>query len=214
MIMHNLGAWDGMDSEKRKKMVLFIGSLLVAVMFLTSYLAFGNNTTQQTTTPTTTVLNVQTTFVSGIVNATVFNYSQHFTLKLAGSNTSSVSLNSMLSNMEANGSIESYNVYNTSLSIYPGRLNVFEVYNAIASRLAYAPAINATAFIILPSTMTLYYGSYAYTVLSGNSSYAIPVSHLVPIGGALRVKVNALVYKKNSSLNVYSMYGQPIITLQ
>jgi hypothetical protein len=214
MIMHNLGARDGMDSEKRKKMVLFVGSLLVAVMFLTSYLAFGNNTTQQTTTPTTTVLNVQTTFVSGIVNATVFNYSQHFTLKLAGSNTSSVSLNSMLSNMEANGSIESYNVYNTSLSIYPGRLNVFEVYDAIASRLAYAPAINATAFIILPSTMTLYYGSYAYTVLSGNSSYAIPVSHLVPIGNALRVKVNALVYKKNSSLNVYSMYGQPIITLQ
>ncbi len=202
-----------MDSEKRKKTMLFIGSLIVAAMFLSSYLAFGSNSTHQTTT-STTVFSSSTTFVSGNVNATVLNYSDHFTIGVRDANATKLSqLNSSLSSMESNGSIESYYLLNNSLSIYSGSSDIFDLYNSISSLLGSTPPINTTALIALPSGIYLNYGAYQYFVISNNLSYAVPVEKLVPIGSKLLVKVNALVYKKNSSSSEYLMYGQPTVTL-
>ncbi|MGC8478345.1 MAG: hypothetical protein ACP5NE_00230 [Candidatus Micrarchaeia archaeon] len=204
-----------MDSEKRKKAVLFIGSLLVAFMFLTSYLAFGNNSTQQGSTASTTIFDGRTTFVSGVVNATVLNYSNHFVIGVAGANATKLSqLNLSLSAMESNGSVESYFAFNKSLSIYSGTSSIFELYNSISSLLGFKPSINATAIIALPKDMYLSYGAYQYSVVSGNLSYYLPVKNLIDVGGTLPVKVNALVYPKNSSSlgYTYMIYGQPTVT--
>ncbi|MEM3227762.1 MAG: hypothetical protein QXK65_02350 [Candidatus Micrarchaeaceae archaeon] len=202
-----------MEQEKRKKVILFIGTLIVAVMFISSYVAFGSNTTNQSTTSTSiTTPPTHTTFVSGVVNATVFNYSQHFTLRFRNiSASAAASLNSTLSHMEANGSVESYVLYNTSLSIYSGSSGVFGVYNAVSRYLNPSASLNATAFITLPNVMVLYYGSYPFDVLSNNASYAVAVSSLVPVGGTISVKVNALVYQKSPG-SYYYMYGPPSIT--
>ena len=71
-----------MVGEKRKKTIMFIGSMIVALMFVTSYLAFGNNNSGVSTTTYTTTIKGSTLVVSGETNATIVNYTPNFRITL------------------------------------------------------------------------------------------------------------------------------------
>ncbi|MGC8537592.1 MAG: hypothetical protein ACP5MZ_01230 [Candidatus Micrarchaeia archaeon] len=147
-----------MDS-KRKRMLLFIGSLLVAVMFLTGAAGLGSGNSSPSSgssSPATHTLHITNTFLaSGILNATVYGYGSSIKLALRN-NTYINKTAAILSSLESNGSISTFTQVSGTFELYAGKYNTYQIYVDLLKELGNNSfSFSAPEYIKLPAQATL-----------------------------------------------------------
>ena len=198
---------DHMD-EKKRKSFLFFGSLFVAVIFLSSYASFGSNgsplsSNKTTTIPVSDIVNPAFSYVNG----TVVGYSNKFTVSaLNGTNQSS--LYNLISNLEANASIDSFSGSEPSYVLDQGTMNAYNV-----STLLRASGINASVKaqmqLRLPSNALFSKSGQTFYTILPNSTYSVSSSNITQIGGKIPLKLSAILYTTNGS--VFQIYQNNLL---
>ena len=189
-----------MDKSKRKNVILFIGSMVVAIMFITSYVAFGSN---GPVASTTTVKPHNTSVVFGSANAIVEGYQSSLVVTLKQKNDSSA-LNQTLSGLEANGLIASYSQETGNIfSIYlAANFSAYQFQQYAANAIPQnALQINATEDVRIPNTLQLYYYGRQLTVYTQITNFTVSGTMLQPVGANVPVKIQALI---TSNYTVYN----------
>ncbi|MGC8651826.1 MAG: hypothetical protein ACP5UH_01065 [Candidatus Micrarchaeia archaeon] len=203
-----------MNSEKRKKVIFLIGSLIVAAMFLSSYGAFGSNNTAQATTTVAqkAATSARTYYLSNnYVNATIYAY--YNASVVFNRSVSNSSIAAMLSTLSANGSISDYIGAGHSYKLYLSNMTVPSLKQALIVHNLSA-TITTTALIRLPSKIALYpgglyQGGYAINGTFTDTSFSVITSNILPIGTKIPVHINALVFGNGTvdGSNVTCMYN-------
>lgn len=174
---------------------MFLGSLFVAVIFLSSYGAFNNNTA--TTSSTTSIANVKTYFVSGSSNAIVVNYSNVATLLVNKSVNASSSnqILATLNTLESNGSINSYIEINNSFQIFLSTINAYSLEQLFYTKLGSnkTTAVNASSIVSLPKTITMYLNKQSVPMHLTQTNYSMNIFPLRQVGNTIKVSLNAIV---------------------
>ncbi len=190
--------------DKKKKIVTFIGTLFVAIMFVGSYAAFNNNSgNSSTSTATTTVQGGATYFVSGNANAVVIGYSQLATISLE-SNSSALSsrASNELAQLQNNGSISNYVAQGNGFQIFTQNMNAYRLQQALVSKLGGSNvSVNASTSFSLPKILPLIYRNQIVDVKLTNTNFTAPTSPLQDIGSNVTVIVHALVYANGDIYN-------------
>ncbi len=182
-----------MVSENKKKKIMFIGSMIVALMFISSYASFGNNNISTSTT-TVQKTNGPEYYVSGKVNATVIGYSQNALLKVSN-NSSSIQkgIVSILSKMEANGSISNYAQTTVGYDIVTGTMNAYALQHYFSNSYGISNvSVSSKSTVRLPSATTLYYYGTSIRVPVGGT-YNITILPLIANGSVVALNVHAIV---------------------
>ncbi len=125
-----------MDSKK-KKMVLFLGSMLVAIMFLTGIAGLGGGGGVPSSNAPTAAhkLHITNTFLAvGIVNATVYGYGSSIKLVLYNDSYANYTA-AVLTSMESNGSITTFTQSPEAFQLYAGKYDAYQVYLKLANNL-------------------------------------------------------------------------------
>lgn len=135
----------------KKRIFQILSSIFVAVIFVASYAAFGNNNGSSLQQSTTTILQ-RTTPGFGTTNAVVYGYGQQMYVTIGCSNSSLknstiAEVSNVLSQMLLNGSINIYNNNKTGFSVVTGTgaYNSFIVKSVITSSLS-SNASKCTSF--------------------------------------------------------------------
>ena len=183
-----------MDS-KRKRTLLFIGSLLVAVMFLTGAagLGSGNSSPISSTSGSHTLHITATFFASGVMNATVYKYGS--SIKLALYNDTYVNKTAaLLSSMESNGSIATFTQVSGTFNVYSGKYNTYQIYVDLLKQSGNTSfSFSAPEYIELPAQATL---EVRNSTVVANTSLARDYqlySNPVAPNSTIQVNVHALV---------------------
>ncbi len=187
-----------MEKEKRKKMMLFLGAMVVGVMFVTSYAAFGNNGSAPTSSTTIT----QSTYpVFGSANAVVTGYGSSLSVTLVNQSADNA-LNSTLSALESNGTITNFIPTSNGFIVYAPGNAPYTVQQAFYSSLPpNSIALNGSESVSIPSRMVLYYYGTAINVYTNITNFSVPAQMLKPTGANVPVSVQALVLPNG---NVYN----------
>jgi hypothetical protein len=179
--------------EKKKKLIYFLGTLFVAIAFVSSYAAVGSFATTSTVT-TTIAVPSKTYFVSGTANGVVSGYSSSAVLVLRNANLSSAASNALAA-LEGNGSISSYLSMNGSYQVLLSSMNAYSLQQDINRRLnsSNATYVNASTEIVLPSKVYLALGSQTVAVTLPQRNYSINVYPLMPLNATIRFNLNAII---------------------
>lgn len=200
-----------MEKEKLKRLILFIGALFVAVIFISSYASFSNNSGNGGSTSTTTLKQQSTYLVYGNANAIVINYSYVagiFNVNVSESNT----INATLGNLQLNGSVSNYLFQNSTYRVELDTISPYTLYLLISNTINGSNAtVGATAYVKLPSAIVAYYGSSPVSVALQKSNYSIFLNSVEPINTIIPLKVTALisgngsVYDNQVELSILSL---------
>ena len=180
--------------QKKKRILLFLGSLFVAVIFLSSYASFGSSMSHSTTT--TTVGAVRTYPAFGSSSANIIGYGPAAFVRLNSSTMATTDqITKLLSKMETNGSINSYIGSNQSYEVYVASIDAYSLQNILQSALNNSVGMNVSsdANLLLPSNITLHSNGYSFTAHLSNRNYSMNMTTLKAIGTPLNVSVSALV---------------------
>ena len=187
-----------MGKGNGKKLVMLIGTLFVALIFLSSYMSSSNNSGS-----TTSIKSPSTYLAIGRASATITGYGSNVNVTLY--NESNITLNSVskyLSGLEANGSISNYfsvkNGYMVALSGIDAYALQQNIRNLTANE---TPGIKTTAYILLPTNATLFVNSYRVTIALSKRNYSIGLTGIRPIGSHLNISVFALITANGSVYN-------------
>jgi hypothetical protein len=187
--------------EKTKKLLLLLGAFFVAVIFLTSYASFGNNS-MLTTTATTTI--IERSFPAfGNSTATVTGYGGAARVSVAANDvTASNAVSNLLSGLEANSTIN-YVGSNSSYEVYSSKIDAYSLQGLLLGAVNQSNSITvtATAEIMLPKNVTLYYNTYPINVYLSNRNYSVNMTSLKPVNSVVNVKVIALVTNNGTIYN-------------
>ncbi len=185
-----------MDDKRRKEIIFFMGSVLVAVIFLTSYVAFGGISTSTATT--TQQANQSTFFAIGAANAIVVGYSDAAGITLsdpAYSSEVSNSLNILSSNGILTNVVELNSTYSEVFFQNTSKYNAYDlqqyIYNSIMSNTI--AVVNATTLVSLPRSLVMSIAAQKFTISIPKSNYSLQVSPLVAEGTLIPVNIHALV---------------------
>ncbi len=200
--------------DKKKKAIMFWGTMLVAVMFISSYAAVGNNNVTSTRNTTTSTVNVRTYPAFGTANGVIVGYGQGATLMFNKSvnATTGNQIVSLLGSLEANGSINSYNpIANSNFSILLGTANAYGIQQLFRSKLSWGNSIsvNSTSTLELPSIVKLYVSTQAASVRLSQTNYTVYMYPLRPPGTIVNVSVKATITANGT---VYQ--NQLVVTLR
>ncbi len=184
--------------EKRKKTILFIGTVIVAIMFVTSYAAFGNNGIPTTSTTTQR----QTTYYStGTSNAAVTGYGSSISVVLLNKSASNT-LNSTISQLEANNTITNFIPTSRGYVLYAPGNAPYVVQQAFLSSLPVnSISLNGSERVVIPNSFILFYYGSAIHVYTNVTNFTVTVSKLSPIGASTRVNIQALVLPNGQIYN-------------
>ncbi len=189
-----------MEKERRKKLALVLGSLFVAVIFLSSYASFGGGGS----TTTTTTTKPPTPFAAGEAVARVTGYGSRAYVTLAD-NASASTLNSTLSKLEDNGSISNFLFVGGGYQIVLSEIDAYSLQQLIRNTPEGGPLalanVTATAYLMLPANGVLYVGGMPVNVKFAKRNYSISLTDLRPIGANLSVSISALVTANGSIYN-------------
>lgn len=179
--------------EKQKKTLYFIGTVVVAIAFVSSYASVGSFATTTSTTTTITAPS-KTYFVSGIANGVVSGYSNAGTLKLNNLNLSSETSN-ILAALERNGSISSYIGFNDSYQVFLGTMDAYSLQQYVNGQLNYtnATTMNASTYVTLPSSVTGALGGQSVPIKLQHTNYSVSIYPLLPLNATVTFKLNAIV---------------------
>jgi len=186
----------GEQKKKRelKNTIIFLGSVLVAIMFITSYAASGNNSSNSSTT--TVAYNYSSAVpMIGTANAIVVNYTDSPVISIKGSyNTTSLGLTKYLNGLVNNGSAITYTPNGNQFDVLlNGSFNSYDLQKAIKARFGNNATVSSKVYIKLPSTVKLYSGTTGYTLKAPTGEYSVNVSPLPAIGSNVSVKILALI---------------------
>ncbi len=201
-----------------KKKIELLASIFVAVIFLTSYAAFGSNGSNTTTT-TVSSNPGQTFYAVGNVTGAITGYGPALSLTMkcnasAMSNESAM-LNDLLANLEANNSISNYySPTQSQFMIETGNLNSSGAYRYIYPKLTQteqgcttfssqavlqlAPLAHFTAQgqkIAVPLTGARQYGMRLNLTQNMQQSYNLRIAALLTINGTIYGNVTVLGIK-------------------
>jgi hypothetical protein len=190
-----------LEQKKSKQLTIFLLSLFVAVIFVTSYAAF-NNSAYFGTTATTTVQGGQTYFVTGVTNGIVSGYGTSAQIIITGNGTASTEVGNILQQMQINGSITEYFPYGSGYDAFLNTINPYALQQLLVTM---APpntiTINATSVVTLPNTIQLYYSTQAIKVMVPSRNYTLTIMPLQSIGSNVPLSVRALVTASGSIYN-------------
>jgi len=204
----------------RKKLIELIGSVFVALIFLSSYAAFGN--TAQSQSNATATVPVQTFYAVAEANATIQSYGSVMNISISCANASRAAnaanitniadeLKGALAQLESNGSVANfYSSQENQILVQAGSANAYSLFLRLSKGIGSGVActrFSGTANITLPSAI-------GFTVLPQKikvivelpqslQSYSLPVTFAENMSGTLRVLVDAYL-EPNSTI-----YGQP-----
>lgn len=188
---------------KTKRLIFFIGSIFVAIIFLSSYAAFGNNASG--TSSTSTVKPQQTFFSTGTSTAIVVNYSDIANITLRnGSNASNVNMTDILSRLQANGTIQNYIYSNGNYQVILYGISAYGLRQLLYGnpKLNGTVDIGATTYVTLPKTITLYYGGQQpINVYLNGRNYSVYMNNVEPEGSVINVSISALLTANGSIYN-------------
>jgi hypothetical protein len=188
--------------SKRKRVLLFLGSLLVAVMFLTGAagLGSGNSGPSSGSATGTHQLHITNTFLaSGILNATVYGYGSSIKIALQN-DTYANKTAALLSSLESNGSIATFTQVSGAFDVYSGKYNTYQIYVDLLKEFGNSSfSFSAPEYIELPAHATL--GVQNSTVVANTSlarNYELYSSPVAP-NSTVQVRVLALVGRLNNT---------------
>ncbi|MCL4363456.1 hypothetical protein M1439_03350 [Candidatus Marsarchaeota archaeon] len=182
-----------MVSENKKKKIMFIGSMVVALMFISSYASFGNNNISTSTTTIQKSAGPEY-YVSGEVNATIIGYSQNALLKIF-SNSSSMqkSIASTLSRLETNASISNYAQVTDGYDIVTGNMDAYALQHYFSNSYgASNVSVSAKSTVKLAPNVVLYYLGRPIGVATAGT-YNISISPLIANGSVVALNAHAIV---------------------
>ncbi len=179
-----------MEQERKKKLTLFIGAIVVGVMFVTSYAAFGSNGSAPTSS---TTIRQNTYAVFGSVNAIVTGYGSSLMITLDNKSAGNA-LNSTLSRLEANNTITNFIPTTGGFLVYATGNFPYTAQETLYGSLPQnSISLNGTEVISTPNAFVLYYYGTAIDVYTNITNFTVPSSLLKPIGYKTKVNVQALV---------------------
>ena len=193
--------------KKKKEIILFIGSLFVAVMFITGFTSNGSGTPINLNNNTNPVKNVSTFLVSGTLNATIVSYGEN--VRIVEYNASAANeTDQLLSNMENKSMVNTYNRINNSFEVYLQNINAYGIQENLSKRLGNSSfSIISTEYVKLPNTHIFNVSNKKIIVVLDNQTYPITTKNLGRINSTLPLKVNVIVAYENGS---YVEYGNNI----
>lgn len=169
---------------EKKKLIELVGSIFVAVIFLTSYAAFGSNS-NGSNTATTTAPQQQTIFAKAYGTVNITSYGSELNVNISCSNVTNVSarLNSELADMEKNGSVSNFYAQQASqILVQAGNLSSYKIFQILSQKINESKActgFGASANIQLPSSMSFHISGqksgYIITIPSDQRSYALQI---------------------------------------
>ncbi len=191
-----------MDQNK-KKIFLFLGSLFVAVIFLSSYASFGNGVAPSTSTTTVNVVQTIPAFGSSVAN--IIGYGPEAYVTFSTNTAATGQIATIFSKLESNGSIYSaLPTSNSSYDVQVATINAYSLQELLRSTLSNSVAVNVSSSYIdlsLPSNVLLYYGGYPITAHLKNQNYTISnVTILKAPGTLVNVSISALVIPTNGTV--------------
>jgi hypothetical protein len=187
-----------MEKNKGKKLIMFVGALFVAVIFLSSYMTSSNSP------GTTTSTKPQNTYLAiGKAPAAITGYGSSAYVSLSNQSNGTIeSLNKTLSELEANGSISNYILVGNGYQVALSGISAYALQQSIRNITALSHSdLAATAYLLLPSNEILYVNSYSVNVALGRRNYSIGITGLKPVGSYLNVSVFALITANGSVYN-------------
>jgi hypothetical protein len=194
-----------------KKTIVLIGSVLIAVIFISSIAAFGNGEGNTTSLTTTIVRN--TTFVAGSANAFVYGYSPTLVIGIGTQYpNASTTVSNILDSLLATNKINDFFPQGNGFVVYLGNTSAYNLSTSLTAAVGNVPlGFNATIRASLPENIALYNSGSVFEVHLGNSTYPIQTSRIAPIGSNIPVNIQAIVYlnvtlKQGLAGYMYSVY--------
>ncbi len=203
------------ENEKTKKKktqgyILLAGTLIIAVIFITSIAALGNGGNSNTQSTTTVPPRAATYLGIGYANATVAGYGNKFIITLINATPDlNASVSNVLNELSLNGSVLALIPSGNSYTVYQGNMSAYGVMQLLYSGVgANALALNATLQMSLPASVTLYINSNPVMVdLPANRTYSLQANSLYGVGTNIPVKLQASVYQNSSLYGTYAVYA-------
>jgi hypothetical protein len=187
--------------EKTKKLIFFIGSLFVAVIFVTSYAAFSNNGSNSSST--TTLSSANTVYVYGNANALIVNYS-YTAYITTGNKTTFSRLNNTLGTLEANGTISNFVPLNgTTFEAILSTVNPYQLYAYLSNTpISLNVSVSTQAYVRLPLTVTMTYGNgQSIPVSFPPKNYTLFLPKTMPLNSTVPLKISALITTNGQVFN-------------
>jgi hypothetical protein len=181
------------DDSRRKKL-LFIGSILVAIMFISSAAAFGNFGSPPSSS--TSTVSGPSYFMVGQANATVNGWSQNVQVTVNSSNSTYYSdVANVIIALQANGTIGNYaSINNVTFSAYLVNMTAYAFQSRLDAMLGNSVAtVKASTMVALPAQITMYYYSQPVPVLLQSGNYPVSIEPLQPRGALVPVKIQGTV---------------------
>lgn len=192
--------------QKKKNLILFIGAIFIALIFLSSYAAFSNNNTSNAST-SSTVKPAETHYATGNTNAVITNYSDIVNVTLSNnSNATTTALQNILSKLESNGSISNYIYANNNYEVVLLGMDASTLKQSISNQAnSTIPNntihIGSTATVMLPAGLVLYYSGSPENVYLTSRNYSVYLNNIKSIGTSINVSVSALLERNGSIYN-------------
>ncbi len=188
---------------ERKKLVQLLSSVFIALIFLSSYVAFGDKGIPSQN-PTTTVRAPQTAFSTARGNATIASFGSTLEVSVNCANATDVSskLDSILADMEKNGTVNNfYSQQSSQILVRVGNSSGYKVYQSLYDSIGSASGctnfVSPEAAIQLPQKMNFYLPSQPAGIIilipSSLQSYSLPLKLKPDMGSGVNVAVSALL---------------------
>jgi hypothetical protein len=190
-----------MDKTK-KEIVLLVGSIFVAVIFLTSFVGSGNGPVPSGGNQSAQK-NVTAVFASGHVNATVEGYGTDALIKVLNGSLYNAT-NDFLIGLEDNGSVATYNQLGSQFNVYLSSSNSYSLQRLLQEKIGSGFTLSSKEYVLLPKTAVLHVGNQTVPVYFGTGTYTVTPASLSAINSTVSIYVNAIIAFENGTYQVYN----------
>lgn len=189
--------------DNTKKALLLLGSLFVALIFLTSFV--GNNSISLNGGNQSTKKNVTTVIVFGNVSVTVVGYRSSALITLLNSSFENQT-NNLLLELENNNSITTYQPIGNQFSVYLNLINSYELKNLLARSIgSNSFKLSSNESVVFPSNaVSMYVGSHTVPVYFGSLRLDFAPKSLSPINSTVSIYVGAKIAYENGTYHIYN----------
>ncbi|MCL5423845.1 MAG: hypothetical protein M1385_02055 [Candidatus Marsarchaeota archaeon] len=192
--------------NKKRDLVMLIGSAFVALIFITGYAANGNGgVPNSNSTATKAVKNVTTFFASGASNAIITGYSNTFDILLKNTSAANKTSN-ILNAYENNGIVSTYNqLNNTYFNVFAQGNYTYNIYQNLTSALgSNQMSFISVAYLKYPKYLTLFANGNKVNVLFSNPTYSFLTSNILLINSSIPTDIDVIAAYNNGSYYVYN----------
>ncbi len=187
--------------EKLKKKIIFVGSIFVALMFITSYFsstaAYPSSGAKK---PVTAAKNVTTYLASGNVIATVIGYGSSANITVANA-SGTTAVKALLNSIE--NSNFTYINTNNSFTLFMSNPNALSNITALLSN-SVSYKLSYTEHLSFPSTVNLTIAQHSVPVYMPHNFTSMPSNSFNVIGSKKSIHVLAIVAYENNTFSVYN----------